>query len=116
MTAGTSACPWRSHAAAGAPELAAPTLALPVPIDLKVEDRESFTSLIPLRDDRPPVDGDIIITAVTLVLLCTDRLDLPAAAAGRRLPSRATLERWRVLAQLLELPAGAVTARGRGQL
>jgi hypothetical protein len=58
---------------------------------LKVENRESFTSLIPLRDDRPPDDGDIIITAVTLVLLCTDRLDLPTAAAGHRLPSRATL-------------------------
>ena len=40
----------------------------------------------------------------------------PGQAAGRRLPSRATLERWGVLAQLLELPAGAVTARGRGQL
>ena len=109
-------CLSSSICASGPPELAAPTLALPVPIDLKVENRESFTSLIPLRDDRPPDDGDIIITAVTLVLLCTDRLDLSAAAAGRRLPSRATLERWRALAQLLELPAGAVTARGRGQL
>eukprot|EP01046_Picozoa_sp_COSAG06_P090380 COSAG06_NODE_36707_length_443_cov_13.787791_1_plen_88_part_10 len=45
----------------GATSIYISNTALLVPIDLKVEDRESFTSLIPLRDDRPPVDGDIII-------------------------------------------------------